>query len=595
MPAFTWIDYGILLAYLAVSLGVGLAMCRRASRDGESYFLGGRMMPWWVNGISLAATSLASDTPLVITEMVRDRGVQRLWWLFASTLTLIVGVFLFARLWRRLGAMTDAEFCELRYDGPAAAALRAVRAFISGVVANLLTIGWVTLGMASILTVMMPVDRWAAVWIALGVTLLYTMLGGFLGAVLTDVLQFVIAVVAMTLLAIVSVHAFGGMDAVLAAVRAAPGHGERTLTLLPSFSDHGLDLACFVIVIGLWWGDAGGYVMQRLSACRSERDAVKAMLFFAVWQAVRPWMWAVVALVSIALWPVLPAGRSDTQAYALVMNEYLGPGLKGLLVTAFAAAFMSTITTQLNWGASYLMGDFYCRFFRPQAAGREYILVSRAVTVLLALAGMAVVPLLASVTQAWEFLALLTAGSGFFGVIRWFWWRINAWTELSAISIGLGCAVGNLLLNHFAPAWTFFGSPWPALRFELKLALFTAIVVPSSLAVTFLTAPVDRAKLEAFYRRVRPGGWWSGLSPAVRALPDRALNRGSALGLLWGFSLCAGSTLAVGYALLQQPAAAGAGLVLATTGGIGFVRWFRRETFAPPPPAPAAARDAAGA
>lgn len=579
MPAFSWIDYGILLAYLAVSLGVGLAMCRRASRDGESYFLGGRIMPWWVNGISLAATSLASDTPLVITEMVRDRGVQRLWWLFASTLTLIVGVFLFARLWRRLGAMTDAEFCELRYDGPAAATLRAVRAFVSGVIANLLTIGWVTLGMASILTVMLPINQWAAVAIAMGVTLVYTMLGGFLSAVLTDLIQFAIAVVAMVLLAVISVHAFGGMDAVLAAVRTTPGYGERTLTLLPSFSGQGLDLACFIIVIGLWWGDAGGYVMQRLSACRNESDSVKAMLFFAVWQAVRPWIWAVVALVSIALFPVLPAGRTDTQAYPLVMQEYLGPGLRGLLVTAFAAAFMSTITTQLNWGASYLMGDFYCRFFRPQAAGREYILVSRGLTVLLALAGMAVVPLLASVTQAWEFLALLTAGSGFFGVVRWFWWRVNAWTELSAISLGLLCAIGNLLLNHFAPQWTLFGSPWPMLRFELKLALFTAIVVPASLAVTFLTAPVSRAKLEAFYQRVRPGGWWGGISAETRALPDRALNARSALGLLWGFSLCAGSTLAVGYAVLQQPFACAVGLALTIAGAIGFVRWFRRENF----------------
>jgi Na+/proline symporter len=375
------------------------------------------------------------------------------------------------------------------------------------------------------------------------------------------------------------VQAFGGMDQVLAAVAAAPAYGECTITMIPDFSGHGLDLACFIIIISLWWGDAGGYVMQRLSACRNERDAVKAMLFFAVFQSVRPWMWAVVALVSIAVFPVLPDGHTDTQAYALVMNQYLAAGMKGLLITAFAGAFMSTITSQLNWGASYLMRDCYCRFFRPQAAGREFILVSRAFTVLLAAAGMAVVPLLASVTQAWEFLALLTAGSGFFGVVRWFWWRCNAWTELSAIGVGLLCAVGNLLLNRFAPQWMVFGAPWPELRFEIKLALFTALVVPSSLAVTYLTPPVNRDKLEAFYRKVRPGGWWGGVSAEVRALPDRALNRRAVLGLLWGFCLCAGSTLGVGYAILQRPGLAGLGFALCLAGAAGFYAWFRRENF----------------
>jgi Na+/proline symporter len=301
------------------------------------------------------------------------------------------------------------------------------------------------------------------------------------------------------------------------------------------------------------------------------------MLFFAVWQAIRPWMWVVVALVSIAVFPVLPPNQTDTQAYALVMNKYLGIGMKGLLITAFAAAFMSTITTQLNWGASYLMGDVYCRFFRPQAAGREYILVSRAFTVLLALAGMALVPLLSSVTQAWEFLALLTAGSGIFGVWRWFWWRLNAWTELSAMLLGLVCAIGNLLLLWLAPDWVVFGSPWAELRFEIKLALFTAIVVPASLIVTLLTQPVSREKLEAFYRQVRPGGWWAGVGAEIRGLPGRALSRGSLVGIVWCLCLCAGATVGLGYAILLRPVPALAGFAFATAGAWGIRRWIRRE------------------
>jgi Na+/proline symporter len=578
MTPLHWIDYGILIAYLVISLIVGLLMCRRAAEGGENYFLGGRSIPWWISGISLAATSLASDTPLVVTEIVRGRGIGRLWWLFASTLTLIVGVFLFARLWRRLEAMTDAEFCERRYDGPSAAVLRGVRAFMSGVVGNLLTMAWVTLGMASILTVMLPLNQWAAVGLAVGVTLLYTMLGGLFSAVLTDLLQFVIAVAAMIALAVIAVHGYGGMEHVLAAVRQAPGYGERTLAIFPDFTNANLDLACFVIILGLFWGDAGGYVMQRLSACRNEHDAVRAMLFFAVWQAIRPWMWVVVALVSIAVFPVLTPPHTDTQAYALVMNKYLGAGMKGLLITAFAAAFMSTITTQLNWGASYLMGDVYCRFFRPAAARREYIFVSRSLTVLLALAGMALVPLLSSVTQAWEFLALLTAGSGIFGVWRWFWWRLNAWTELAAMLIGLVCAIGNLLLLHFAPQWVVFGSPWSGLRFEIKLALFSALVVPASLAVTLLTPPVGQEKLDAFYRKVRPGGWWSGVSAEVRNLPGRALTRGSALGIGWCLCLCAGATVGIGYAILLRPGPAAVGFALAVAGAFGIYHWIRRET-----------------
>lgn len=580
MPSLHWIDYAILATYLVVSLIVGLLFCRRAARDGESYFLGDRAMPWWAIGISLAATSFASDTPLVVTEIVRDRGVQRLWWLFASTTAVVVGIFLFARLWRRLEVMTDAEFCELRYDGRAASVLRALRAFMNGVVGNLITMAWVTLGMASILTVMTPLDHWLAVSLAMGVTLVYTMLGGFFGAVLTDVFQFVIAVAAMVAMAAIAIAGCGGLDAVLGSVRSAPGFGERTLALLPSFGGDRLDLACFAIIIGLWWYDTGGYVSQRLSACRDERQAVKAMLFFAVWQSIRPWMWVAVALASIAAFPVLPPPHTNTHAYALVVNKFAGVGLKGLMVTAFAAAFMSTITTQLNWGASYLMSDVYVRFLRPRPGRREYILVSRGLTCLLAVAAMALVPLLSSVTQAWEFLGLLTAGGGIFSVLRWFWWRINAWTELTALAVGMVCALGNLALGWWFPDWEVFGAPWPQLRFEIKLALFTGIVVPASLAVTFATPPVGRERLEAFVRKVRPGGWWGGVSREARQLPHRVLSRVALVGVLAGFLLCAGANFAVGYALLRQPAGAAAGALLAVVGAAGLAWWFRRESAA---------------
>lgn len=579
MLTLHWFDYAIIGTYLAVSLGIGLAMSKRAGRDSESFFLGRRSMPWWVNGISLAATSFASDTPLVVTEMVRGRGLQRLWWLFAGVLALVVAVYLFSRLWRRLEAMTDAEFCEMRYDGRAAAVLRGVRAFMSGVVANLITIAWVTLGMASIITVMMPVDKWTAVGLAMGVTLLYTMFGGFFSAVITDVIQFAIAVAAMVLLAVLAVDKFGGMGAVLDAVRASPAHGERTLSLFPDFGHANLDLACFAILLGLWWTDTGGYVMQRMSACRNEGDAVKAMLFFAVWQAIRPWMWAVVALVSIALFPVLDAPRTDTDAYPMVMNQYLGVGLRGLLITAFAAAFMSTITTQLNWGASYLMRDGYCRFFRPKAPEREQVLVSRLMTVLLAVAGIALTPLLSSVSEAWEFLALLMAGGGIIGVFRWFWWRMNAWTELAAMGAGLACALVNITLQVVAPRFPVFGLAWGDWRFEIKLALFTALALAVSGIVTYATKPVALEKLRAFNRKVRPGGWWAPVEAGedLTALPKRVISVRTCFDMLGGLALCLGTTVGIGFAVLMQPMASIAAFAIAVVGAVAVYRWFQRE------------------
>jgi solute:Na+ symporter, SSS family len=578
MPLLHWIDYAIIATYLLVSLVIGLWMSRRASRDQESYFLGARSMPWWVNGISLAATSFASDTPLVVTEMVRDRGLQRLWWLFAMVLALVVGVVLFSRLWRRLEAVTDAEFCELRYDGKSAAVLRGVRAFMSGVVGNVITIAWVTLGMASIITVMMPVDRWTAIGLAMAVTLTYTMFGGFLGAVLTDVVQFLIAIAAMTALAIISVVEFGGMSAVLEAVRTAPGYGDRTLSLFPDFGRANLDLACFLILIGLWWTDTGGYVMQRLSACRTERDAMKAMLFFAVWQAIRPWMWVVVALVSIALFPVLTPPATNTDAYPMVMNAYLGIGLRGLLITAFAAAFMSTITTHLNWGASYLVRDGYCRFFRPKASDRETVNVSRVMTLLLALGGIALTPLLSSVTEAWEFLALLMAGSGVIAVLRWFWWRINAWTELAALGTGFGCAFANLGVQIWAPDAELFGLAWSGWRFELKLALFTVLALTTSTAATYLTRPVDAGRLMEFYRKVSPGGWWGPIAAKLpnASLPPPVLSQQAAIDLLGALALCMGSSVAIGSAILMKPAACLISIVVAAVGAYFVRRWLQR-------------------
>ncbi len=582
------LDYSIVAAYLLFALGIGVYFSKRASRSSEDYFLGGRSFSWWMIAFSMAATSFASDTPLVVTEITRRDGLQRIWWVFVAVLTLIVGIFLFSRLWRRAAIITDAEFYELRYEGGSAAFLRGFRAFFAGVVQNLLTISWVIFAMSSIIMAMTDIDKWLAIGICTSVALAYATFSGFYGVVVTDCVQFFIATFSMIALAVIAVVKVGGMGHVLETIRATEGYGSKTLAIFPEFKSFDEDLAkLLVYVLVLWWMDASGYNMQRMSACRNERHAVLATLFYAIFQCCRPWIWVAVALVSIVLFPTLTAPYNDTHAYPLVMNEYLGHGLRGLLVTAFLAAFMSTIDTHLNWGASYMMTDVYQRFIRKDATQRHYMIVGRLVVVAMMAAGVGIALYLAwrnlTVSAVWEFCALITVGSGIVSVLRWFWWRINACTEITALALGL--ILG--LVNPFIPAsvtlWghtfdvSLFGYAWPTMPFEFKIAFLTAIVLPISLVATFLTPAVSKTKLDTFYRKVRPGGAWGILTQETRDLPGKALSVATILDVAGGILLCYGLSLAIGYAILLEFGKAGVCLGLAVVGGFVVYRWYRKE------------------
>ena len=571
-----FVDYAIIVTYMVFALSVGVILSKKASKSTEDYFLGGRSLRWWMVGFSMVATSFASDTPLVITEIIRKHGVQRLWWVFVSVLTLVVGIFLFSRLWRRAAIVTDAEFYELRYDGNSAAFLRGYWALFAGVVQNLITIGWVTFAMSHIITTMTDVNKWWAIGICMGVALTYATFSGFYGVVITDCVQFFIATFSMIALAVIAVNKAGGLDAVLEQVAAAPGYGERTLAVFPDFTTFNLDLlALLIFVFVIWWGDANGYNMQRMSACKNERHAVLATIFYAVFQTVRPWMWAGVALVSIVLFPDLTGtSYTDTDAYPLVMNVCLGVGMKGLLVTAFLAAFMSTIDTHLNWGASYLMTDVYQRFIKKSATQRHYVAVTKVIVVMLMIAGASLVPFMKSIEGAWIFLAILMVGSGMIHVARWFWWRINAYTEIAALTMGLA---GGILHLTLPDSIVVFGFAWSELPFEIEIALFTAIVVPTSVLVTFLTPPVPVEKLEAFYRKVRPGGFWGVVSQEARNLPGKAVGRNTPIDIAAGISLCFGFSLCVGYSILLDFTKAAVCFALAILGGIWVRRWYKVE------------------
>ena len=579
MGKLEFLDYAIMAAYMLFALGTGIYFSKKASQSSENYFLGGRSFPWWMIAVSMVATSFASDTPLAVTELTRTDGLQRIWWVFVSVLVLIVGIFLFSRLWRRAAIITDAEFYELRYEGKSAAFLRAFRAFFAGIVQNLIIISWVIFAMSSIITTMTDIPVWLAIGICMLVALVYATFSGFYGVVVTDFIQFFIATFSMIALAVIAVVKVGGLRYVLDTIAATEGYGPRTLSIFPDFKSFDLDLVKLLIyLLIIWWIDASGYNMQRMSACRNERHAVLATLFYSIFQCCRPWIWVVVALVSIVLFPTLTEPYNHTHAYPLVMKEYLGLGLRGLLVTAFLAAFMSTVDTHLNWGASYIMVDVYKRFIKKEASQRHYMMVTKIVVVLMMAAGVGIALYIAwrklTVSAVWEFLAIIMVGGGMISVARWFWWRVNAYTEITGLVLGLILGIANSFIPESVEL---FGFPWPEMPFEIKIAVLTAIVVPISVIVTFLTPPVSKEKLEEFYRKVRPGGFWGILSTEIRELPGKALSVSSIIDVAGGIMLCYGISLAIGYSILLKFDKAAICCLLAVIGGFIVARWYKKE------------------
>ena len=411
------------------------------------------------------------------------------------------------------------------------------------------------------------------------VALTYSVSSGLYGSVFTDFIGFTIKVGSMTALAFICVHQAGGMSSVLAQINSMPGYGPSHTAIFPSFKSHDGQMAALMINLGLmWWADAGGFVMQRMSACRDEKDAVKATLLFTIFQAIRPWMWIPVGLVSIVWFPLLSSGESITQAYPMVVRKSLDAGLRGLVITAFIAAYTSTISCQLNWGASYLTNDIFKRFFRKDASPKQAVFFARFSSVLLMASGAAIVPLLSSITAIMEFMSMIYLGGAIVSFFRWFWWRINAWSEIAALVGGMVVAVGYLVLSMVwgksDPGWVGTYLSW---KFETHMAIQTGIVLLITLVVTFLTRPTPIAQLEEFYRKVRPGGFWGGISKEVRSLPDTALSIGSIIDILGVLGMSFGLTLAIGFAVLQQFIYVIPSCVAVALGSYRVHRWYRRE------------------
>lgn len=608
------IDWTIITAYILFSIGVGIYFTKRASKNTEEYFLSGRTLPWWIVGTSMVATTFAADTPLAITEFIRGAGIWQNWFWWNQLLAGLLAVFLFSRLWRRARVLTDNELLEIRYSGKPAAFLRGFKAAYFGILYNFIVMGWVINAMASVAAVMLNIDRWTAVWICVAIALLYALLAGFWGVVVTDFVQFGIAMFGSIALAIIAVNAMGGMDNLLTALNdMIPAAGDaaaattvttNTLKFIPPAPDAGFFTMEFwespfskflVFLTILWWSrdnsDGGGYIIQRMSSAKNEKHALLATLWFNLTHyAFRVWPWIIVAMVSIVAFPdVSEWALGDKVGYPLVMQKFLGPGMKGLLVVSFLAAFMSTIDTHLNWGASYLINDIYKRFIKPEKsftdkskAQRHYVFVSRILTVFLMIFAALVAVKMQSIGKAWEFIFAMGAGIGLVLILRWFWWRINAWTEISAlitsilITVTLEIIAGIQTINA-GLTYTLFGRAPIVFGIELQMHHKLLIIVPIAilvwLTVTFLTKPEKESTLDEFYRRVQPGGWWK---PISKNIPRTKANvtKGFLSNWLAGIAFIFGATFAIGNLIFGNW---GNGLLLTVISILGFA-WIWKNT-----------------
>jgi SSS family solute:Na+ symporter len=589
----TLIDFLVIAGYFALAVGIASLFIRRAKRSMLDYFVSHRSMPWWLAGTAMVATTFSADTPLAVTELVVKNGVAGNWVWWYMLPSGMLTVFFFARLWRRAEIVTDVELTEIRYAGKPAAFLRGFRAAYLSLIVNVIVMGWVNLGMQKVLSGTLGISKWTALVACLLITFSYTVSAGYWGITATHGLQYCFEMGGAIILAIVSWRAVGGAGPLLAKLGAAHPASTPPGTLFGnagdvlSFWPHGagpwvLPAITVGALIGInWWASwypgaepgGGGYVVQNISACRDEREGRAAALFFNIAHyAIRSWPWVITALCSLVLFGGAvksAAGLEDPGGnYVRMMVALLPAGLRGLMLASFAAAFSSTQATQMNWGSSYLINDLYRRFMRRDADEHHYVVASRVATFITLVLSLVVTLFMDQISHAWEFLMMLGAGTGLVYILRWYWWRVNAWSEVSAMAAALVTSLAlRLTLDSATPR-----------GFALNLIITTLVTTVVWLAVTFATRPEPHDTLLAFYRRVRPAGaGWRGFAEETGLSAPRGEIARNFLMWILGVVLVYSIMFATGALLFGQRQKL---ILFATTlviSGVGLFAALRRE------------------
>lgn len=595
-------DWVVIIGYLLVNLAIGLYYRRRASGNTEEFFVSGRDVSWWLAGTSMVATTFAADTPLFVCGVVAKQGIAGNWIWWSFCVGGMLTVFFFARYWRRAEILTDVQFVEIRYGGKPAAFLRGFKAIYLGLFMNCFILGWVTKAMVNIIAVLLGpmiapgrVLEWSllghthhyvfgapentalaiCIFVLIPFTGLYTFIGGLWGVLVTDLFQFVLKMAMIIVLAWVAVAKIGGMHGLehhLATIgnnmRAAGTSASDPTAFLPDFHQGlttqavwTLPVLTFVVYLGMqWWlawypgaePGGGGYVAQRMFSAKDEKNSLGATLWFNVAHyALRPWPWILTALVAIVVYspngglhPSAAFAENPEQGYVMVLRDYLPPALRGLMVAAFLAAFMSTVGTQLNWGCSYLVNDLYKRFLVRNSTEGHYVLVSRLFTVLLVLASGYTAAQLKSIGQGWGLVLEIGFGTGAVYILRWYWSRINAWSEISAMIAAAGTTIG---LNGVS----FAGSD--AVVYAKRSLIVGIITTIAWLAVTLLTSPESENTLIAFYRRVHPTVYgWRPIAKLVPELPEVRDIGSNAFNWAMGILLVYGCLFGIGKLIFGQ-------------------------------------------
>ena len=528
----TLIDWLVVAAYFAFNLAIGLYYRKKATQSVSDFFVGGRKVVWWLAGTSMVATTFAADTPLAVTGLVARNGIAGNWIWWSMALSGMMTVFFYARLWRRAGVLTDVEFAEIRYSGAPARFLRGFRALYLGLPINLIIMGWVNLAIVKILMLILGLTKVQALVVAVGImfiTASISTLSGLWGVLVTDLFQFVLKMSMVILLAVFAVKSIGGMSGLVTGIRSveqARGATGSLLSFVPDINSTWMPLITFFVYIAVnWWASwypgaepgGGGFIAQRILCAKDEKHSLLATLWFNLTHyALRPWPWILVALVAVVKFNNDPAFAADPESgYIRIVMTDLPVSLRGLMIAAFAAAYMSTIGTQLNWGASYLVNDFYRRFLVRGRGEKHYVTISQFTTMLLMFLSAVVTFFMGSIADAWKFIIALGAGTGLVYLLRWFWWRVNAWSEVAAMIAAFVTSLTvqfGFRLNESDPK-----------EFAYIVLATVSVTTIVWLSVTFLTRPEPKETLLAFYRRVRPSAalWGPIAREATDIVPQR--------------------------------------------------------------------------